>query len=194
MPVICALQKHSPQPAQQPGHLRPQRVGSGISRKIFLMPGPPETWEVDFTRVARGWSIAHSDCSLGTKHKRKGRDPRGNARTAGLGRPTASPLARFRFRLHERGIPAVTNAASRAALKKRQGRLVQVKSLLHGSSRTLGVRVSRIKQVLPSFYLAVISLMHPATVQTFFVMCPAPSPSRLSDPTHKRSMWAARDS
>ena len=64
-----------------------------------------------------GASIAYPGRPLLTKHERKGRDPRGNARTAELGRSTASPLAGVRFRPQQRGLPAVTNAASRTALK-----------------------------------------------------------------------------
>ena len=41
-------------------------------------------------------------------------------------------------------------------------------------------------QLFPPFHLAVISLVHPITVRTFEVICPALFPSRLSVSTHTR--------
>ena len=78
---------------------------------------PPNLQVTDSSRAAGGWSIACSGRPLDTQHETNERDPEGNARTAGLGRPTASPLAKLRLRPQQRFLPAVTNAASRAALK-----------------------------------------------------------------------------
>ena len=54
---------------------------------------------------------------LFSKHERKGRDHGGNARIARLGRSTAGPVGGIRFRISQRGLPVITDAASRAALR-----------------------------------------------------------------------------
>ena len=49
------LQEHSPQPAQDSHHPRPQRFGSEVSKRTFLMSGPPRPWEMDLH--ARRWRV-----------------------------------------------------------------------------------------------------------------------------------------
>ena len=131
-----------------------------------------------------GASIACPSRPLGTKHERERRDQRGNAGTAGLGRPTASLLAGFRFRPQQRGLPAATDAASCTALKGSADRFCPSSSSEVATTARIGqcsgTGVPRIKQFLPSFHLAVISLMHPATEETLIMMCPALFLSRLS--------------
>ena len=125
------------------------------------------------------------------KHERKGRDPGGHARTAGLGRSTASPLAKFRFTPQQRGRPVVTDAASRAALKGSADCPSQVAAAR--IEQYSGIRVSLNNQLFPSLHLAFFSLVHLATTQAFIVTCPALSPQGLSDPTHTRSVAEAKD-
>ena len=112
--VICSLQKHSPYLAQHPGHLRPQRFGSGISRNL----SDPKTLGNGPSRLSpAGASIAYPGCPLVTNHERKRTRSWRLCKNYWMGRSTASPLAGVRFRLQQRGLTVITNAASRAALK-----------------------------------------------------------------------------
>ena len=76
------------------------------------------------------------------------------------------PLARVRFRLQQRGLQVITNAAIRAALK----------GSADCPSEVATARIeqdSGVRQLFPSFHQTVVSLVHSATAQTLLVICPS---------------------
>ena len=115
--AVHPLQKHSLQHSTQTIFARSVLAQESAETPLFcgvrMRNGPSRP-------SPAGASIACPSRPLGTKYERKGRNLGGNARTAGLRRPTASPLARFRFRAKQRGLPPVTDAASpRSAQRQR---------------------------------------------------------------------------
>ena len=132
------------------------------NQQKHLMSGPPRPWEMDLH--------AHPGRPLGTKHERKGRDVRGNARTARWRRSNASPLAGVGCRQKQRGLPVCTDAASRTALEGSADCPSGVATTR--IEQCSGVRVSRNNQPFPAFHLAVIPLVHPATGH-ILMTCPA---------------------
>ena len=163
--IIYLLQKHSSQLAQHSDRLRPQHFGSETSRNTS---GPPKPWEMDpHARCRRMralliqaalWapSVNEKDAILEAMRELLDLEDPPSARWPGSDSgynnadfqlsPT-QPVAR-------RPKPAATalcpTSASEVATTARIGRYC-------------GIGVSQIKHLLPSFHLAVISLMHPAT-------------------------------
>ena len=116
--VIYPLQKHSLSQHSTQTTSGPQRFWLRNLQKHLSYVGSAKTLGNGPPRASlAGACIAHPSRPLGTEDSRERRDLRGNAGTAGLGRPTASPLAWFRFRLQQRGLPAVADAAGCAAFK-----------------------------------------------------------------------------
>ena len=170
----CPLQKHSPQPTQDSGHntlraterlclaigdLRPQHFWLRNKQKILSHVGSAKTLGGGrpYTTPA-GPCIAYSSRPLGTDHERERRDPGGIARAARTGGPPASPLARPRFRQPQRGLPAVADAAGRAALKGRADCFSPTSSSAVATTARLeqhcGIGGPRTKQSTSPYHLA----------------------------------------
>ena len=126
-------------------------------------------------------STASPGCPVVAQLERKRHHPRGDGRMTGPGR-LASNHALSRTLRHR--LSAVANTAHRLAS--------EVSTAVRINQRR-GARVSRNKQLFPSFPHATILSVCCTTKQSFTVLCPALFFSRFCVLTHTRSMAAAHD-
>ena len=128
--VIYPLQKHSHQPAQHSGHLRPQRFGSGISGNTSLVSGPAKPWEMDpHACRPRVRALLIQARPLGTKHElKRTRSQRQckNCRIGKIHRHSGHSNADFQL-----------SPTQPAARRSKAAPIVQVKSSPHGPSSTV---------------------------------------------------------